>query len=129
MSSASKHPISLYTAPSKIHGSGVYCYKKISNGVCIGEYTGELISDSEANARLPETECCFVGHTLQFDLSSGNVIDGSVDGGILNYVNHSKKPNCEAVEEDQRIFFYTLKLIPERVELTINYKCRCGCNV
>src|SRR5690606_42149415 len=48
-------------------------------------------------------------------------IDGGRYGNDARWINHSCDPNCEAVEEDGRIFIETIRDIEPGEELTYDY--------
>lgn len=62
-----------------------------------------------------------VNHTFFFSLADGNVIDGGSGGNDARYINHACEPNCEAYEEDGRVFIYALQDIEQGEELNYNY--------
>ncbi len=100
---------------SGVHGRGVYAKKFISKGTRIIEYAGERIpwtetSDDEDNP-----------HTFIFGLENGTVINPEVGGNEARWINHSCDPNCEAIEEDDRIFIYALRDIEPDEELSYDY--------
>lgn len=105
---------------SKIHGNGVFAVRKIPAGACIVEYEGERISWKEAvrreNAKPAD---CF--HTFFFSLDNGKIIDGGSKGNEARWINHSCEPNCEAREEDGRVFIHALRDIARGEELNYDY--------
>lgn len=105
---------------SKIQGRGVFATRKIPEGTKLIEYIGEIVSDAEADRRYPfyEDER---HHTFLFRLDSGDAIDAGPSRSIAKYINHSCDPNCEAVEEDGRIFIYALRDIRRGEELVYDY--------
>jgi SET domain-containing protein len=98
----------------------VYARVPISAGTRIVEYTGERITMDEAEARYPEDPDT-VYHTFLFALEDGAVIDAAYRGNIARWINHSCDPNCEAVEEDGRIFIESLRDISPGEELAYDY--------
>ena len=70
------------------------------------------------------------------------MIDAGVDGNESRWINHCCEPNCETIEEDDRIFVYALRSLRPGDELFYDYKivpaerrtkkvekefaCRCG---
>jgi SET domain-containing protein len=60
-------------------------------------------------------------HTFLFSLEDGRVIDGGSRGNDARWINHACEPNCEAREEDGRVFIYALRDIPRGEELNYNY--------
>jgi hypothetical protein len=119
--SESARPLPAYAVrTSAIHGNGVFARRKIPAGTRIIEYKGERINWKEALRReaLKETEST---HTFLFSLEDGRVIDGGRRGNDARWINHSCEPNCEAREEDGRIFIYALRDIARGEELNYNY--------
>ena len=105
---------------SQIQGRGVFATRNIASGEKLIEYRGERISDDEADRRYP-FEDDERHHTFLFRLDDGSVIDAGVRGNAAKYINHSCDPNCEALEEDGRIFIYALDDIRKGEELAYDY--------
>lgn len=105
---------------SPIHGTGVFARRAIRAGECIIEYLGERISWKEA-CRRTERNDGPAGHTFLFDLSNGKLIDGGSNGNDARWINHGCEPNCEAREEEGRVFIYALKDIRRGEELQYDY--------
>src|SRR3954467_8570223 len=82
---------------SKIQGRGVFAKRLIKKGELIGEYTGERITEDEADRRYPHDDDDR-HHTFLFRLDDGNVIDALHGGSAVRFINHSCNPNCEAME-------------------------------
>lgn len=126
---------------SDIQGRGAFATRKIRKGTRLIEYTGERISNDEADARYDESRMRR-HHTFLFTLTPRTVIDGAVNGNESIYINHSCDPNCEAVIEDGRIWIEALRTIQDGEELAYDYqyertgendedlerfyKCNCG---
>ena len=108
---------------SGIHGRGVFAARRIRKGTRIVEYTGERISDKEADRRYDDTRMKR-HHTFLFTLDSKTVVDGAIErgGGDASYINHSCDPNCEAVIEGKRIFIHALRGIDPGDELAYDYQ-------
>jgi SET domain-containing protein len=108
---------------SGIHGRGVFAVRQIRKGTRIVEYTGERISDKEADRRYDDTKMKR-HHTFLFTLDSKTVIDGSIEtgGGDASYINHSCEPNCEAVITGKKIFIHALRGIEPGTELAYDYQ-------
>lgn len=142
MSKASKdgHP-SFEVHRSPVHGNGVFARRRIAAGERIVEYEGRRIEWDEATERAGRSGQP-VNYTLFFTLADGRVIDGGDQGNDARFINHSCEPNCEAYEEDERVFIHALRDIEEGEELNYNYAlvydgrhtpaikkafaCRCG---
>ncbi len=60
-------------------------------------------------------------HTFNFGLESGEVINPEIGGNEARWINHCCDPNCEAIEEDDRIFIYALRDIEAGQELFYDY--------
>lgn len=105
---------------SPIQGLGGFATRPIRKGTRIIEYTGERISQAEADARYDDGRS---PHplVLLFTVDENTVIDAGVDGNEARFINHSCDPNCEAVIEDGRVFIEARKNIPADRELTYDY--------
>lgn len=126
---------------SGVHGKGVFALRAIGAGEIIIEYTGELISWTEALRRHPH-DPQDPNHTFYFHIDDGRVIDAKFGGNASRWINHSCDPNCESDENDGRVFikakrdlrpgeelFYDYRLtIDERLtpRLKREYACHCG---
>jgi SET domain-containing protein len=108
--------------PSPIAGLGAFAIRPIRKGTRIIEYTGERISNAEADRRYDE-EKMKSHHTFLFTLTSRTVVDAAVGGNEARFINHSCTPNCEAVIEDgKRIYIEALSDIPVGTELVYDYQ-------
>ncbi len=105
---------------SAIHGRGVYARALIPADTRIVEYRGERISNAEADRRYPDDEFA-AHHTFLFALDDDTMIDAASGGNLARWINHSCDPNCEAVEEDGRIFIESIRDIPPGEELAYDY--------
>jgi uncharacterized protein len=101
---------------SSIHGKGVFATTHIPAGTRLIEYKGERISDEDSEHLYTETT-----HTFLFMLENNEVIDGSRNGNNARWINHSCEPNCEASEEDGRVFIDALSNLEAGDEITIDY--------
>jgi len=126
---------------SAIQGRGAFATRRIRAGQRIIEYVGEHISRDEGDRRYDDAH---MGrhHTFLFALDDGSVIDAAVGGNEARFINHSCDPNCQAIEEDGRIFIEALRNIQPGTELVYDYAyersddhteedeqlyvCRCG---
>ena len=105
---------------SPIHGRGVFACRDIAPGTRIIEYTGERISSDES-ARRQEAGGGPINHTFFFSLEDGRLIDGGSGGNDARWINHACEPNCEAYEEDGKVFIHALQPIKAGDELNYNY--------
>jgi uncharacterized protein len=122
MSKNGREPLYLVRT-SGIHGRGVFSLRRIRKGTRILEYTGERISNKEADRRYDDDKMKR-HHTFLFTLDSKTCIDGSIKtgGGDASFINHSCEPNCEAVITGKKIFIHALHTIEPGTELAYDYK-------
>ena len=105
---------------SGVHGKGVFAVQPIAAGDTVIEYTGEVITWKEAERRHPH-DPAQPNHTFYFHLDDQRVIDGKHGGNASRWINHACTPNCEAEEDDGRIFIKALRDIPAGEELSFDY--------
>ncbi len=105
---------------SPVHGNGVFARRKIPAGERIAEYLGERISTDES-ARRAEAGGGPINHTFFFSLADGRVIDGGSGGNDARFINHGCEPNCEAEEDEGRVYIFALHDIAKGEELKYNY--------
>lgn len=126
---------------SLIHGRGVFALTNIAAGDPIIEYKGEIIIAKEAQRRV-ERSTAEDEHTFFFNLDDSRMIDGARGGNSARWINHSCAPNCEAEQQEDRIFIHATRAIGEGAGLFIDYRldvegrrtvvlkrmyaCRCG---
>jgi hypothetical protein len=128
---------------SRIHGRGVFATRHIKKGTRIIEYTGERISNREADRRYDDSRMKH-HHTFLFTLDKKTVVDGAIaaGGSVASFINHSCDPNCEAIIRGKRIFIHAKEDIYPGTELAYDYQyertgedddelekfyvCRCG---
>ena len=101
---------------SGIHGKGVFALQDIAAGDTLIEYVGEIISWEEAQARHPH-DPQNPNHTFYFHIDETRVIDALYGGNSSRWINHACDPNCEADEQDGRIFIKALRDIAAGEEL------------
>ena len=105
---------------SGVHGKGVFALVDIPRGERIIEYVGEIISWDEAQRRHPH-DPDDPNHTFYFHVDEQRVIDALHGGNASRWINHSCGPNCEADEQDGRIFIKSLRKIKAGEELNYDY--------
>jgi SET domain-containing protein len=121
---------------SSVHGRGVFAAERISKGVRIIDYAGELIRNGEeCDAR--EIRYLREGCIWVFRVNRVWSRDAAVGGNIARFINHSCAPNCKFEVIDKTIWIRALRPIRRGEELTYDYKiigdrtmpCRCrpGC--
>lgn len=93
-------------------GLGLFTEIAIKKGEAVIEYVGHCIPTS-------------VGDTLSnlyiFNVNSRIDIDGSPRWNTARYINHSCRPNCDAINRKGRIFIVARKNIKAGEELHYNY--------
>jgi SET domain-containing protein len=114
-SSVHDDPCLLKVSSSGVHGRGVYAKNLIARGTRIIEYTGQRVSWEET----PDDKNN--PHTFIFGLENGEVINPAIGGNEARWINHCCDPNCEAIEEDDRIFIYAIRDIEPGEELFYDY--------
>ncbi|MCC7376699.1 MAG: SET domain-containing protein-lysine N-methyltransferase [Verrucomicrobiales bacterium] len=115
---------------SGIHGRGGFARCLIPAGTSIIEYVGDRVDKAESSRR------CEDGNPFIFTINTEWDIDGNVDWNPARFLNHSCAPNCEAQQEEDRIWIVALRDIEPGEELTFNYgydisewrdyPCGCG---
>jgi SET domain-containing protein len=126
---------------SPIDGRGAFALRPIRKGRRIVEYTGERISQEEADERY-DNDPPDDNHTYLFTVDKRTVIDATQSGSDARFINHSCAPNCESVLEGKRVFIEATRTIHPGEELTYDYRleasggrrkewerryaCRCG---
>lgn len=95
-------------------GLGLFATESFSKGELVIEYTGEVISDTEAQRR---------GGKYLFELNDQWTIDGTGRKNVARYLNHSCRPNCkpELTDDEKQVFIYTKRNIKPGEELTYHY--------
>ena len=110
----------IQTRVSGVHGKGVFAVQDLAEGETLIEYIGEVVSWKEALRRHPH-DPTDPNHTFYFHIDEKHVIDAKYGGNSSRWINHSCKPNCEADEDDGRIFIKALRNIPAGDELFYDY--------
>ena len=105
---------------SGVHGKGVFALQDIAEGETLIEYVGEVISWDEAQDRHPH-DPKDPNHTFYFHVNEDRVIDALFGGNSSRWINHSCAPNCEADEENDRIFIKAIRNIAAGEELNYDY--------
>ena len=103
-----------------MHGKGVFALQDIAEGETLIEYVGEVISWDEAQDRHPH-DPNDPNHTFYFHVNEDKVIDALHGGNSSRWINHSCDPNCEADEDNERIFIKALRNIKAGEELNYDY--------
>jgi hypothetical protein len=108
---------------SSIHGLGAFARKPIPKGTRVIEYTGEKITNAEADRRYDDYETAATGehHTVLFILNKKMCIDATFGGNEARFINHSCDPNCEPVIPRGHIWIEAIRNIPAGAELSYDY--------
>lgn len=95
-------------------GLGLFAAEAILKEQVIIEYTGELITDDEADQR---------GGKYLFTVKKNLIIDGKGRENTARYINHSCDPNAEAEHDtdEDRIYIRACKSIADGEEITYDY--------
>ena len=110
----------IQTRLSGVHGKGVFALQDLAEGETLIEYIGEVVSWKEALRRHPH-DPKDPNHTFYFHIDEKHVIDAKHGGNSSRWINHSCKPNCEADENEGRVFIKALQNIPAGTELFYDY--------
>jgi hypothetical protein len=112
-------------------GLGLFAAKPFKKGEYIVTYRGRRINNAEAD-RLEAR-----GSRYMFEINSRWTIDGAPRWNIARYVNHSCRPNAEAVGRKRGIAYAARRRIKPEEEITVDYgkdyfdafitKSRCRC--
>lgn len=114
---------------SSINGKGCFATVHFPRGKKIADYTGERITNAEANRRSKRRVLRICAIDSRWSL------DGSRGGNGTHYINHSCAPNSYMKILYGHIQFYALRDILPGEEITIDYeytlhsdkkRCHCG---
>ncbi|MEX0672744.1 MAG: SET domain-containing protein-lysine N-methyltransferase [Candidatus Paceibacterota bacterium] len=93
-------------------GLGLFADQVIEKGQFVIEYTGEIITNDEADRR---------ANKYLFEINTKWTMDGSGRENIARYINHSCRPNCETDVIKHTIKVYAKRKIQPGEELTYDY--------
>lgn len=95
-------------------GFGLKTLRDWKKGDLVIEYTGKRISDKKAEEK---------PNRYLFDLDDKLTIDGSPRSNLARYINHSCRPNCEAVHytDVNEIGIEAIRSIKAGEEITYDY--------
>lgn len=102
-----------YRVGRSFAGLGLFAIGDFKKGDFIIEYIGPILADKQADAK---------GGRYLFSLAKNKTIDGSGRENIARYLNQGCKPNCEAInEDDKKIVIHAKRAIKAGEELTYDY--------
>jgi SET domain-containing protein len=101
-----------YAIKSTATGLGLFALRPIPKGKRIIEYTGPLISNHEVDKRSGK---------YFFGVNSKWSIDGSPRSNVARYINHSCRPNAEAIISGRRVWIWSKRNIKVGEEIAYDY--------
>ena len=102
-----------YAIRRSAHGLGFFILEAIPKGKRIVEYTGKRISNEEVERRSRGK--------YFFELNTKSSVDGTTRSNTARYINHSCRPNAEAIITGGRIWIWSKRAIRAGEEITYNY--------
>jgi len=108
-----KKDIGNYVIKRTASGLGLFALKAIPAGTRIVEYTGPLVSNVEVERR--------TRGKYFFGVNSKWSIDGTPRSNIARYINHSCRPNCDAIVSKRRVWIWSRRAIKAGEELSYHY--------
>jgi len=126
-------PVRKYRIARSRTGLGLFALKPYRKREYVVTYRGRKIANDEAD-RLEAS-----GSRYMFEINSRWTIDGSSRRNVARYVNHSCRPNVEAIERKGGVIVYvTRRRIKPDEEITVDYgrdyfdsfitRSRCQCD-
>jgi SET domain-containing protein len=97
-------------------GLGLFATQPIKKGSKVVEYRGRKISTKKAEWIEDNTDNRYV-----FEINDNWSIDGSPRWNTARYVNHSCRPNVEAYQYAERIYYRAKWTIQPGSEITVSY--------
>jgi SET domain-containing protein len=95
------------------HGLGLFTLEPIPKGKRIIEYTGPFVSNEEVERR-------YTGKYF-FEVNSKWSVDGTPRSNTARYINHSCRPNAEAIISGRRVWIWSKRAIKAGEELSYDY--------
>jgi len=114
----------LLLGPSAAHGLGVFAGEEVAEGAFVGEYTGEVLSLTEARIRGRTYDAADM--SFLFRTTKTVVLDAMYCGNRTKFINHSAaSPNLEvkllSVCGDIRVAFFATSALRPGEELFFHY--------
>ncbi|KAG2492942.1 hypothetical protein HYH03_008850 [Edaphochlamys debaryana] len=105
-------------------GWGLFAAQHVSKNGFLGEYTGDLITQDEANRRGSVYD--HMNNSYLFNLNTEWVVDAKFRGNKLRCANHSHEPVAKAkvllVDGESRIAIFADKPVYPGMEITYDYR-------
>jgi hypothetical protein len=101
-----------YAVKRAATGLGLFASRPIAAGRRIIEYVGPILTSAEVDSRRGR---------YFFTIDEEYAVDGSPRANLARYVNHSCRPNAEALVEGKRIWIWSRRAIRPGEQITINY--------
>ena len=101
-----------YAVKRSATGLGLFALEPIPAGRRIIEYTGPLVPNAEVEKRRGK---------YFFGVNSKWAIDGSPRSNTARYINHSCRPNAEAVVSGRRVWIWSKRKIKAGEEISYDY--------
>ncbi|KXZ52662.1 hypothetical protein GPECTOR_9g707 [Gonium pectorale] len=105
-------------------GWGVFAAQHVGKNGFLGEYTGDLITQDEANRRGSVYD--HMNNSYLFNLNKEWVVDAKFRGNKLRCANHSHEPVAAAkvllVDGESRIAIFADKAVAPGMEITYDYR-------
>jgi SET domain-containing protein len=125
-------PLRSFRVGRSVTGLGLFATATIARKAYIATYRGRRIPTPEAQARESSR-----GAKYMFEISSRWTIDGSSRRNLARYINHSCRPNAQALLRKGQIVFIALRRVAAGEEITLDYgqeyvdlfiknACRCA---
>ena len=94
-------------------------------GAEVIEYRGTLVEKDISRQRAEEWEKkareSGEGMVYIFDLNEEYDLDGNIADNPAKYANHHCEPNCEAINDSDKIWLVAIRDIPKGAEITFDY--------
>ena len=95
------------------YGLGLFTLEPIPRGKRLIEYTGPMVTNEVVERK--------VKGKYFFGVNSKWTIDGTPRSNTARYINHSCRPNCEAIVSGRRVWIWSKRAIKAGEELSYNY--------
>lgn len=101
-----------YVVKRAVTGLGLFASRPIAAGRRIIQYTGPIVTSEEVERRRGR---------YFFTIDEEYAIDGSPRANLARYINHSCRPNAEALVEGRRVWVWSKRAIEPGEQITIDY--------